>query len=54
MPDTVVLPFLGCRDSQVKVMGFRVGLGNVEATLNACPGIEEAVALSKTALRRDR
>ncbi len=40
-----VLHFLGRRDSQVKVMGFRVELGDVEATLNACPGIEEAVAL---------
>ena len=37
--------FLGRRDSMVKVGGYRVELGEVEAVLHRHPGIQEAVVL---------
>lgn len=37
------LDFLGRRDRQVKVNGFRVELAEVEAALRACPGVVDAV-----------
>ena len=43
------LSFLGRADSQVKVRGFRVELGEVESWLNRCPGVTAAVA----GVRRD-
>jgi acyl carrier protein len=40
------IEFLGRIDNQVKVRGFRVELGEVEATLAAHPAIHEAVVLA--------
>ncbi len=44
------LEFLGRRDGQVKLRGYRVELGEVEASLLRCPGASAAVAV----LREDR
>ncbi|HRC88299.1 MAG TPA: amino acid adenylation domain-containing protein, partial [Thermoanaerobaculia bacterium] len=39
--------FLGRADSQVKVRGVRVELGEVEAALEACPKVRQAVVLDR-------
>jgi amino acid adenylation domain-containing protein len=36
------LEFVGRADSQVKIRGFRVELGEIEASLDACPGVRSA------------
>ena len=41
------LEFLGRIDHQVKVRGFRVELGEIEAALGALPGVEAAVVLAR-------
>ncbi|GAB2934280.1 hypothetical protein GCM10027280_22590 [Micromonospora polyrhachis] len=41
------IEFLGRDDFQVKVRGFRVELGEVEARLAACPGVREAVVVAR-------
>jgi amino acid adenylation domain-containing protein len=43
---THALEFLGRTDFQVKVRGFRVELGEIEARLAAHPGVREAVVLA--------
>ncbi|MER7562561.1 amino acid adenylation domain-containing protein [Streptomyces sp. NPDC097941] len=43
------LEFLGRRDTQVKIRGRRIELGEVEAQLRACEGVSDAVAVVVTA-----
>ena len=38
--------FLGRRDHMVKIGGYRVELGEIEAALHGCPGVAEAVAVA--------
>jgi amino acid adenylation domain-containing protein len=40
-----MMMLVGRRDQQVKVRGFRIELLGLEATLNACPAVREAVAV---------
>ncbi|MFJ9055863.1 amino acid adenylation domain-containing protein [Streptomyces sp. NPDC102409] len=44
-----ILEFLGRADHQVKINGYRVELGEIEARLTGCAGIRSAVALVDTA-----
>ncbi|HEU5170247.1 MAG TPA: amino acid adenylation domain-containing protein, partial [Gemmatimonadales bacterium] len=37
------LEYLGRRDDQVKIRGYRVEVGEVEAVLAQCPGVDQAV-----------
>ena len=39
------IDFLGRRDHQVKLRGFRIEMGEVEATLERHPGVEESVVV---------
>jgi amino acid adenylation domain-containing protein len=41
------IDFLGRNDHQVKVRGFRIELGEVEAALQRCAGVREAVVLAR-------
>jgi natural product biosynthesis luciferase-like monooxygenase protein/FkbM family methyltransferase len=41
------LDFLGRTDHQVKVRGHRIELGEIEAALRSCPGVREAVVVSR-------
>ncbi len=45
MPDGQ-FDYRGRADTQIKIRGFRVELGEIESALNAQPGIDEAVALA--------
>ena len=39
------LEFLGRIDHQVKIRGYRVELGEIEAALDACPGVSRAAVV---------
>lgn len=41
------IEFVGRRDRQVKVRGFRIELEEVEDALRACPGVRDAVVLAR-------
>nr|QEO74274.1 condensation domain-containing protein [uncultured bacterium] len=45
---------LGRIDHQVKLRGFRIELGEIEATLDAHPGVQESVVLTKDYASADR
>lgn len=45
------LSFVGRRDRQVKLRGFRVELGEIEACLATCPGVRAAAVTSRRAER---
>ncbi len=41
------MEFLGRADSQVKIRGQRVELGEIEAVLNGCPGVAESLVFAQ-------
>ncbi|BES72570.1 hypothetical protein RE428_35880 [Marinobacter nanhaiticus D15-8W] len=41
------LEYLGRMDQQVKLRGFRIEIGEVEAALKACPGVKDTLAVVK-------
>jgi amino acid adenylation domain-containing protein len=47
------LQYLGRRDSQVKVRGFRIDLGEIERRIDACPGVKAAAVVIRAG-DRDR
>ncbi|MFI6784604.1 amino acid adenylation domain-containing protein [Micromonospora sp. NPDC050276] len=49
-----LLEFLGRRDRQVKVRGFRVELGEIETAIASFPGVAEAVVTVAGSLAEDR
>jgi len=46
MPD-YNMEFLGRKDNQVKINGFRVELGEIESVLNSCEAVYNAIVLAK-------
>ncbi|HEX8619003.1 MAG TPA: amino acid adenylation domain-containing protein, partial [Thermoanaerobaculia bacterium] len=45
--DDGTLQYLGRRDTQVKVRGFRIEMGEIEARLNEHPAIQDAVVIAR-------
>jgi hypothetical protein len=39
------LDFLGRRDNQIKIRGYRIEIGEIEAAMEAVPGVSQAVAV---------
>lgn len=48
------LEFLGRTDTQVKLRGHRLELGEIESVLQRCPGVTEAIVLVRWADQPDR
>lgn len=46
IPGNGDIEFLGRADQQIKVRGYRVELGEVEAALEKAPGVDKAVAFA--------
>lgn len=47
------LEYLGRQDSQIKIRGFRVELGDIEQTMLALPGVKEAVVVVNKAVENN-
>ena len=48
------IDYLGRNDRQVKVRGFRVEMGEVEAHLTACDSVREAIVVARESQARDK
>ncbi|MBV1855877.1 non-ribosomal peptide synthetase [Catellatospora tritici] len=48
------IAFLGRRDDQIKVRGFRVALGEIEAALKSHPEVRDAIAIVREDIPGDR
>ena len=53
MPDGN-LEFLGRRDGQVKLRGFRVEVGEIERVLESLDGVQESVVVARTVAGDDK
>ncbi|ALZ85110.1 non-ribosomal peptide synthetase [Pseudomonas oryzihabitans] len=49
-----LLEYLGRADQQIKLRGFRIETGEIEAALKACPGVREALVMVRETPAGDR